>query len=713
MAAPVELRSAALSRPKLAQGVLYVLFSLAAFGDFALEAAENATAHRSRQFPPGAVTRSEDLPASKFRGRLESLPSGPRGHALDQLKRFHFTELDLDSLDTDEEGTILYVDHFDLVDAAPAADPEPGIAVAATPVSPFPSGLLFHSRPGASNVLFLNFSGDSISNTAWNSSLGRTVIQAVPFSTDSDFSTFNDAEQLAIKRIWQRVSEDYAPFEIDVTTERPASFGSRTAHALITRSTDTSGADNPASTAGGVAYVNVFGSSGYARNRPAWIYYDNLASTESYIAEAASHEVGHNLGLSHDGTTAGKEYYGGHGSGEVSWGPLMGTGYGRNVSQWSKGEYYLANNTEDDLAIIAAKISYRTDDHGDTSKTATPLVIIGGTNISSTTPETDLLNTNRANKGILERNTDVDVFSFSTGPAVVRVSVNPWIVASGTRGGNVDLTLELRDASGTSLATNNSATATGAQIQTTLVAGTYYLYIRNSGTGDPLSSTPTGYTSYGSIGQYFISGSIAPVSASPAMVQLTTSVNDANWGTISPASGSYLLGTTLPLLATPAPYYRFVAWTNGLSGTNNPLMITAQTNFAVGAVFAPLLTTNHPTPYWWLASYGYTSNFEIVADALGANGMPLWQSWLAGLNPNLPSSQLRLSVSKSAGNAGPVLSWATATGRLYTIWWSTNLMGTFSRLTGASNLPSTVNRFTNSAAANLRNAFYRLEAGTP
>src|SRR6185295_11944565 len=102
--------------------------------------------------------------------------------------------------------------------------------------------------------------------------------------------------------------------------------------------------------------------------------------------------IGHNLGLSHDGRTDGAQYYGGHGSGETSWGPIMGTGYNRNVSQWSKGEYYLANNTQDDLAIISAKISYRTDDHGDTLGSATALVITGGTNVVSTTPETDPTN---------------------------------------------------------------------------------------------------------------------------------------------------------------------------------------------------------------------------------------------------------------------------------------------------------------------------------
>ena len=75
--------------------------------------------------------------------------------------------------------------------------------------------------------------------------------------------------------------------------------------------------------------------------------------------------MGHNLSLSHDGTPT-SAYYGGHGSEETSWGPLMGTGYNRNVSQWSKGEYSGANNQEDDIQLIGSRLLMRGDDHGNT-----------------------------------------------------------------------------------------------------------------------------------------------------------------------------------------------------------------------------------------------------------------------------------------------------------------------------------------------------------
>jgi hypothetical protein len=359
--------------------------------------------------------------------------------------------------------------------------------------------------------LYLCFEGDLIVNTAWNTVVERTEIPALPFSMDSDFAHFSEAEQAVIRRVWQRVAEDYSPFNINVTTERPASMNSRVAIALVTGKNDANGDPNPNNTVAGVAYVNVFGTSSFSRYRPAWIYHDNLGNVESYLAEAISHEIGHNMGLSHDGKTDGSEYYGGHGSGELSWGPIMGTGYNRNITQWSRGEYYLANNTQDDLAILAGKIGYLPDDHGNSHTTATPLLITDGSAVVSTTPESDPQNVFPHNKGILERNTDVDVFSFVTGTGTIDLSVHPWVMTSGTRGGNLDLRVDLVNETGQVLANYEFPNQTSVSIQTNLTEGRYFLHIKNSAAGNPLSSPPTGYSEYGSIGQYFIRGRVTEV----------------------------------------------------------------------------------------------------------------------------------------------------------------------------------------------------------
>jgi hypothetical protein len=453
--------------------------------------------------------------------------------------------------------------------------------------------------------------------------------------------------------------------------------------------------------------VSVFAGSSYAKYRPAWIYYNNLSSSEAYIAEAASHEIGHNMGLSHDGTSS-TEYYGGHGSGNTSWGPLMGTGYGRNVSQWSKGEYYQANNTQDDLAIISGKLTYRADDHGDTAATATALVMTG-TNILATTPESDPANTNQANKGVLARNTDVDAFSFSTGSGTVKLVVNPWIMPAGTRGGNLDVLAELRNSTGALVLTNNPGTDTVATMQTNLAAGTYFLFVKNSGAGSPTNSTPTGYTAYASVGQYFVTGYVAVASqVPPSNLTLSVTVNPAGWGTVSPTGGTYTAGTQVPVTATAGAYYRFTGWTGAYAGTNSPVTVLMNTNLILQANFADRTTTNHGVPYSWLASYGYTNQFETAEALIGQNDYPVWQSCLAGLDPTNAASQLLLSQARGPTALSTILQWNTVTGRVYTVYQSTNVFTNFEVLVGGSNLPSTVQSVTNTAPPGTPSRFFRI-----
>src|SRR3954466_11106345 len=119
----------------------------------------------AKEFRPGALRKVEDLPQSRLRGQLERLPAPARDRAVAWLANFHFTDLDLGTLQADGEGGIFYADDFQLGPVA-AAKSEPVVAAAAVPVSPLPANLKFHGRPGAPNVIFLNFSGETVSGTA-------------------------------------------------------------------------------------------------------------------------------------------------------------------------------------------------------------------------------------------------------------------------------------------------------------------------------------------------------------------------------------------------------------------------------------------------------------------------------------------------------------------------------------------------------------------
>jgi hypothetical protein len=191
---------------------------------------------------------------------------------------------------------------------------------------------------------------------------------------------------------------------------------------------------------------------------------------------------------------------------------------------------------------------------------------------------------------------------------------------------------------------------------------------------------------------------------------LSLSANNPDWGVVDPGSGFYPVGTLVELTATAANYFRFVQWAGAYSATNDPLTISLQTNVILQAQFGEIVTTNHAIPYWWLAANGYTQDMENAELLIGLNGMAVWESYVAGLNPNDPSSQLRIRLEREISATNPVLRWNTVTGRVYSVLQSTNISSGFSII--ASNLPATIQSFTNPAISSSA-TFYRLKITKP
>ncbi len=343
-----------------------------------------------------------------------------------------------------------------------------------------------HSRPGTTKVIYLNFTGHTTTGTWWNTDSNVASIVTPPYDTDGNPSSFSNTELTNIQEIWQRVA-DYAPFEVDVTTEDPGLAGIVKSGAADTSygirvCIGGSSMDWFGDGAGGVTYLDSFGMN---TDTPSFVFPKQLGNGyPKYVAEAVSHEVGHSFGLDHQGQTNGTEYYAGQGN----WAPIMGVGYDKSIVQWSQGEYPLANNKEDELAMIARYIPFRADQ-------------VGGDILHATT----LSGSSFKISGLIERRSDVDIYGFTTGAGAISLSVD-----GASPSPNLNAQVSLYDGAGNLITVANPGTNLGATLAAIVKQGTYYVAIDGIGSG---SASSTGYSDYGSLGQYTLTGTAVPITS--------------------------------------------------------------------------------------------------------------------------------------------------------------------------------------------------------
>jgi PKD repeat protein len=489
----------------------------------------------------------------KLAAKLAGLPEGEFRAACKRDNCLHL----------DRRGKPLYIcDHGPAAAPDVGEDTEPYVGVA-----PYPLDQTFklHTRPGARRVIYLDFDGHVTRNTSWNSAFtGGADIATPAFDTDGNAAAFSDAERRAIQDIWLRVAEDFAPFDVDVTTEDPG------VDALIrSGSSDTtwgvrvciggSSSDWLGQGAGGIAYINSFGINS---DTPCFVFPRSLGNNAKYIAEATSHEIGHTLGLYHSSQSNGTEYYQGH----ADWAPIMGVGYYKAVTQWTRGDYPLSSNSQDNLAVIAGKIPLYD-----------PIQLTAVPTFSGTTADAG---------GILTRRSQVDAYLFEAGAGPVSFTGQ---VA--TPSPNAKLSLSLRDANGNLVATGVPS-GMGASLSADVAAGTYTVTVDGVGTGDAL----TAYTDYGSLGRYRLTGSWA----APAPVEVNQLPVASTSGT-TPTSG------TAPLT---------VQFSSAASADPDGTLTSTQWNFGNGAVSTePNPSFTYTTPGNYTATLTVTDNAGAAASA--------------------------------------------------------------------------------------------------
>jgi len=366
------------------------------------------------------------------------------------------------------------------------------------------SQVSLNSYPSANAVILLDFDGHTVAGTMWNVS--------GTFTCNS-----SGLDNAAITEVFNRVAEDYRPFNINVTTDEAkynAAPYNKRMRVVITTSNEWYG-----SGAGGVAYLYSFT---WGDNTPCFVFSALLNFNAKNIAEAASHEAGHTFGLRHQSSfdancTKISDYNWGVGSGEIGWAPIMGAGYGQNMTLWNSGPNSLGcNNIQSDLSIITNATNgfgWRTDDHTDVFSTAT-------------TSSFDANNQFTIN-GVIEKNDDKDLFKF-TMPSFGRLQLNaiPYNVGSGNSGSDLDLQVEFLDGSYASIGIYNPGTLLSSIIDTLINAGTYYL--RVDGKGNIYAPE------YGSLGSYsmqatYTDGSILPIRQLELRGRLEGDIHILNW----------------------------------------------------------------------------------------------------------------------------------------------------------------------------------------
>ena len=336
-----------------------------------------------------------------------------------------------------------------------------------------------NSHPSAAATIYLDFDGEVVTGTAWN--WGGPINAAAPALSTA-----------GITEIFNRVAEDYRIFNVNITTSlavyQAAPITKRT-QVIITPSNSWYG------NAGGVAYI---GSFSWGDGTPAWVFTSMLSNNIKYIAEAASHEAGHTLGLQHQSTynsSCGKtaEYASGQGTGEIGWAPIMGVGYYKNLTTWFNGRNSVDCNTyQNDIEVIAGAendFGLRNDDFADTYTDASDVAFVGS---------------NFTVSGLINSSTDIDAFRLVlNGSANFNLMAIPQNVGTANSGANIDIRVSLLNSLGDTVGRYNPTDLLNAGLDTNLLAGTYYLIAEGVGN--------INLNDYGSLGYYSLAGSLNSV----------------------------------------------------------------------------------------------------------------------------------------------------------------------------------------------------------
>ncbi len=320
----------------------------------------------------------------------------------------------------------------------------------------------FNSNPGAKHTLFLDFDGHY--EHLW----GINFDVVTPAYDTDGAGTISTGEATEIEEIFRRVAEDFAPFDVNVTTVDPdpnAGIDTPNSGKVLRVAIGGSVDDwhDPGSRTIGVAKYNSYNN--ITLDNLVYVFSEDINSPER-VAYTISHEAGHSYGLRHLNVThpAGRN--------ALMADTLPPVLAARSI--WWHG----TNNkgkSQSDVAELTDTLGKRADDAGDSIDTAVHRI---GTGSLGTYMITAI--------------GDRDFFSFDVNHrSQVTLAADVLSIAFPGDGANLDATIELYSQSGASIASAATATSSvlNAEVTEILNPGTYFVAVGGAG-------------QYGDLGQY-------------------------------------------------------------------------------------------------------------------------------------------------------------------------------------------------------------------